>query len=539
MPHHGPVLPILVIGAGPTGLSLAITLRRFGVPVRIVDRAPQPSCVSKALAVWSGSLEALEGMQVIEPFLAEGQRLRALCVGHGRRRLAALAVGDGIDSPYPYPLLLPQSRTEEILTARLAQLGVTIERQVEATGLAQDDTGVTAVLRHADGRHEEVRTPYAVGADGARSFVRQALGIAFEGYTEPQTYLLCDAKIDGGNLDHRSIYLSWHNGGTVALFPFGADVWRVFAMRDGSRGAEAPVTLEEMQDHLDRHGPGSLRLGDPGWLSVFRINERLAARYRVGRCFLAGDAAHIHSPAGGQGMNTGIQDAVNLGWKLAHAVTGRGDAELLLESYGAERRPIARAVVDAAAQKLHVAFGASPLRTLVKDIAVSLFGNLPAVQRRLQVELSETEIVYGEGPLVRLGAPPGHPRRTDVGARAYDAKFLEPFTGKGRTLWPFLSAPRHSLLLFEDSLPIAIDGIADNAGDGLQVLRLDARSDPGHRVRKRYRLDGPGWVLIRPDQVVAARGEGTDLRGLTAYVERVLLRPAAATAESQESGVAA
>lgn len=538
MPHLHPVLPILVIGAGPTGLSLAITLRRFGVPVRVVDRAPQPSSVSKALAVWSGSLEALEGMQAIEFFLAEGQRLRALCVGHGRRRLATLAVGDGIDSPYPYPLLLPQSRTEEILTARLAASGVTVERQVEATGLAQDENGVTAILRHADGRHEEVRTPYAVGADGARSFVRQALGIAFEGYTEPQTYLLCDAKIDGGNLDHRSIYLSWRNGGTVALFPFGTDVWRVFTMRDGSASAEAPITLEEMQDHLDRHGPGGLRLGDPGWLSVFRINERLAARYRVGRCFLAGDAAHIHSPAGGQGMNTGIQDAVNLGWKLAHAVTGRGDAEMLLESYGAERRPIARAVVDAAAQKLHVAFGASPMRTLVKDIAVGLFGNLPAVQRKLQVELSETEIVYRDGPLVQLGVPPREPRRTDVGARARDAEFLDPITGKVGALWPFLSASRHSLLLFEDGQPIEIGGVAESAGDGMQVLRLDARSDPGHRVRRRYHLQGPGWVLIRPDQVVAARGAGADLRGLATYVDRVL-RPAAATAESQESGMAA
>lgn len=538
MPHHHPILPILIIGAGPTGLSLAITLRRFGVPVRIVDRAPQPSSVSKALAVWSGSLEALEGMQTIEPFLAEGQRLRALCVGHGHRRLASLAVGDGIDSPYPYPLLLPQSRTEEILTARLAQLGVTVERPVEATGLAQDEGGVAAVLRHADGRHEEVHTPYAVGTDGARSFVRQALGIAFEGYTEPQTFLLCDARIDGGELDHRCIYLWWGNGGTVALFPFGDNVWRVFAMRDGSTSAEAPVTVEEMQDHLDRHGPGGLRLGDPSWLSVFRINERLAARYRVGRCFLAGDAAHIHSPAGGQGMNTGIQDAVNLGWKLAHAVAGRGDTELLLESYGAERRPIARAVVDAAAQKLHIAFGASPLRTLGKDIAISLFGNLPAVQRKLQVELSETEIVYGEGPLVQLGNPPGRPRRTDVGARACDAEFLEPLTGKGGTLWPFLSAPRHSLLLFEDDRPIVVGGIAEGAGDSLQVLRLDGRSDPGQRVRKRYHLQGPGWVLIRPDQVVAARGAGADLGRLTAYIGRVL-RPTAATAESQRSGIAA
>ncbi len=369
MGHDHSALPILVTGAGPTGLSLAITLRRFGVPVRIVDRAPQPSGVSKALAVWSGSLEALEGMQAIEPFLAEGQRLRALCVGHGRCRLTTLAVGDGIDSPYPYPLLLAQSRTEEILTARLAQLGVTVERPVEATDLAQDEDGVTVILRHADGRHEDVRTPYAVGADGARSFVRQALGVTFEGYTEPQTYLLCDAKIDGGKLDHRSIYLSWHNGGTVALFPFGADVWRVFAMRDASASAEARVTLEEMQDHLDRHGPGDLRLSDR-LAFVFRINDGLAARYRVGHCFLAGDAAHIH-PRARPGMTTGIQVAsISVGyWRMPFAGWDGG----LCWSAGKSRaRPIARAVVDGRGAEAAHRVGAGPLRILVKDIAVGL-----------------------------------------------------------------------------------------------------------------------------------------------------------------------
>ena len=302
---------VLIAGAGPSGLSLAITLRRFGIPVRIIDRAAQPSAVSKALAVWSGSLEALQGMQVIDEFVAAGKRLRALSVGDGSRTLAVLAVGDGIDSPYPYPLLLPQSRTEQILAARLAALGVEIERRVELVGLAQDGDGVTAELRHADNEIEKIRVPYLAGCDGARSLVRQSLAIAYEGYTEPETFLLGDVQIDGGQLDHRSIYLWWHNGGTVALFPFENALWRVFAMR-GMNGGDAAPTIEELQRRIDLHGPRGLRLRDPTWLSAFHINERLAARYRAGRCFLVGDAAHIHSPAGGQGMNTGIQDAANL-----------------------------------------------------------------------------------------------------------------------------------------------------------------------------------------------------------------------------------
>src|SRR5690349_18785512 len=216
---------VLIVGAGPTGLSLAITLRRYGIPVRIIDRNAQPSTVSKALALWSASLEALQGMGVVDRFVQEGQRLNALCVGEGDRRLATLAVGEGIDSAFPFPLLLPQSRTEALLTARLAELGVSIERSVELAGLAQDPSGVTATLRHADGHAEVIRTRYLAGCDGARSAVRQTLDIQFEGYTEPQTFLLADVKIDGGSLDHRSIYLWWHNGGTVAMFPFGNEVW--------------------------------------------------------------------------------------------------------------------------------------------------------------------------------------------------------------------------------------------------------------------------------------------------------------------------
>jgi 2-polyprenyl-6-methoxyphenol hydroxylase-like FAD-dependent oxidoreductase len=347
-------LDVLVVGAGPTGLSLAIALRQCGADVRIVDRAMEPSAVSKALVLWSASLETLQSMGATEMLLPEGKRLKALEIGDGKRRLARLAVGAGIDSPFPFPLLLPQSHTERLLGARLAALGVQVERGVEFTGLAQDKGGVAADLGHADGRGETVHARYLVGCDGARSAVRHALGIAFEGTTEPQTFLLGDVRIDG-DLDRDNIYLWWGRAGTIAFFPFAEDVWRVFAMREGDKEDPAAPTLAELQSQADCNGPPGLSLRDPIWLSAFRINERVAARYRKGRCFLAGDAAHIHSPAGGQGMNTGIQDAVNLGWKLAHVLKGCGDAELLLGSYEAERRPVAQDVVKAAERKQHLA----------------------------------------------------------------------------------------------------------------------------------------------------------------------------------------
>ncbi len=514
-------IPVLISGAGPTGLSLAITLRQHGIPVRLIDRNHEPATVSKALAIWSASLEALETMGVVGHFEREAARLKSLIAGHGKNRLATLAIGDGIDSAYPYPLLIAQSRTEAILSERLADLGGRIERGRELVGFTQDAEGVSVRIADENGATEEIRAAYLVGADGARSFVRQSLGISFEGYTEPEMFLLGDVKIDGGALDHRSIYVWWNDGGTVALFPFEDEVWRIFTSRGASEDA-TPPTLQELQDYMDRHGPPGTRLRDPSWLSAFRTNERLAQSYRSGRVFLAGDAAHIHSPAGGQGMNTGMQDAVNLGWKLAYVLTGRGDADLLLESYGAERRPIARDVVKGAAQKLHASFASSKVAQVLRDIAVTVIGNLPAAQKKLQLELSETNTVYTDGPLVALGAPPRHPARTDVGTRARDARFADRASGASQTLWPLLCGTHHSLLLFPDAQQINVEPHLAGLGDAVRILTFGAAEDPQGTVRERYRMAKAGWVLVRPDHVIAARGPADDLTALVRYADRVI-----------------
>lgn len=514
--------PVLIVGAGPTGLTLALMLQRYGVNLRIIDRAAAPANLSKALAVWSGSLEGLAPFGIVDQFQAAGVPLESLTFGDGNRVLAHLPFGDGIDSPYPQPLLLPQSRTEAILGNALAESGATVERGVELAALSQDASGVTASLRHADGHTEQATFRYLVGADGARSAVRHALDIEFEGYTEPQTFLLGDVRISGAELDRHSIHIWWHDGGTVALFPFEDGVWRILAERPASEGDATP-TLEELQRKMDQHGPAGARLHDPGWLAAFATNERLAARYRVGRVFLAGDAAHIHSPAGGQGMNTGIQDALNLGWKLACAITGRGDPELLLSSYEAERRPVAREMVAAAAQKLHVSMANGSVARLLRDFAVTVAGHLPAVQKKLQLDLSETEITYRDGALVELGGKPRHARRGDVGTRALDIKIVDPASGNARTLWPLLDGTRHTLLRFcsSEASP-ALDSLITRFADGLNIVTVNPLHDPDGEVRTRYRIDNSGWVLIRPDQVVAARGADNDTTALATYLERLV-----------------
>ena len=517
--------PVLIAGAGPTGLTLALTLRRYGIATRVIDRLEKPADLSKALAVWPASLEVLSSLGVGAAFDEAAVAMSAVTFGDGARRLARVSMQDGIDSAHPNPLLLPQSQTEAILTAKFVDMGGVIERGVELTGLSETSDAVTATLRHADGRIENTTALWLVGADGARSAVRHALDIAFEGDTEPDTYLLGDVRIDGVDLDRHSIHIWWHGGGTVALFPFAHDVWRVISRRVDDEAAargEEPPTLDELQQKITRHGPPGATLSEPGWLSTFRINERLAARYRTGRVFLAGDAAHIHSPAGGQGMNTGIQDGANLGWKLAYVLQGRGDAATLLDSYEAERRPVARNVIANAARLLHVGMAPHPLARLARDAAVSVLDHVPALQERLRTEMAETDVTYHDGPLVALAESARHPSRGFPGTRALDLHWAHAADGSPRTLWPLLDV-RHTLIAFREGSEVSrAETLAAAHDDAVQVVALDAADDPSGDARRRYGFKGAGWVLIRPDQVVAVRGDSEDVASLERYLKNVV-----------------
>ncbi|HXE72222.1 MAG TPA: FAD-dependent monooxygenase, partial [Candidatus Nitrosotenuis sp.] len=334
---------ILVVGAGPVGLVMASELARYGVKSRAIDAKAGRTDKSKALVMWSRSLEVMESLGCIQPILAAGAPgYGASVYAHGQR-VAHLAL-DGLKSPYPYVQLIAQSETERVLEEHLESLGGRVERQVTLTGLTQDDSGVRATLRQADGTDEEVCCSYLVGCDGAHSTVRHLLALPFEGRTVPSEWALFDVKIDGP-LPRDEFRIYWSDHGVLAFFPIPPDRFRLIAdwkARPGDQGDEP--TLEDAQGLLDERGPGGLRAHDPVWLSSFRINERKVAEYRKGRCFVAGDAAHIHSPVGGQGMNTGIQDAFNLAWKLALVLRGQAPVEIL-DSYNAERSFIAEMVL--------------------------------------------------------------------------------------------------------------------------------------------------------------------------------------------------
>src|ERR1700691_4711852 len=346
-------ISVLILGAGPTGLALACVLARRGAAFRIIDKTAKYFAGSRGKGVQPRSLEVLEDLGVIDRILANGRFHLPFRAYDG-----ATVLGDHDmhadrvptpEVPYASPLIIPQWRVEQILRDRLAAYGGRVELSTELMGFEQERDGVTATLGRPDGI-EQLVTEYMVGADGGRSFVRKELGVGFEGETwKHERMLVGDVQVDGLDREH---WHSWpkHAAGWVALCPLPAtDTFQFQAQIAADEPDEQ--TLERFQEIThERTGRSDIRLYGATWLSLYRANVRMVDRYRVGRVFLAGDAAHVHSPAGGQGMNTGIQDAYNLGWKLGEVLAGAPGE--LLQTYEEERLPIAAAVLGITT-KLH------------------------------------------------------------------------------------------------------------------------------------------------------------------------------------------
>lgn len=343
-PNHEPhTTDVLVVGAGPVGLALAIDLARRGVAVRVVDSLQAPTTESRAIVVHSRTLDHFEALGVLEPIMDRSIISSGMEVHSGGRTIASVTF-DRIHAIYPYSISLPQSDTEAALGARLSELGVTVERATTLTAYASDRDEVQATVADADGHTRTMRARFLVGADGARSAVRRLGGQELAGSFVGEDVLLGD--VEGDHPYAPSHFHSFFSPGqaTGLLFPLRGERVRVFAQLPGGTDPHRPVTVDWLQSVLDERGV-QLRITASHWLTRFELKHGLVPDYRQGRVFLAGDAAHIHSPAGGLGMNTGIQDAMNLGWKLAAAV--HSDAsERVLDSYHAERHPIAAQVVS-------------------------------------------------------------------------------------------------------------------------------------------------------------------------------------------------
>ncbi|WP_437960200.1 FAD-dependent oxidoreductase [Sorangium sp. So ce119] len=479
---------VLIAGAGPTGLTLACDLARRGVACRIIDKAPAHFAGSRGKGVQPRTLEVLDDLGVIDAVIAAGAPYPPMRAHDGATVLGDWAMFERReptpDVPYPNIVLLGQWRTEEILRARLAELGGRVELATELTGFEQGRDGVTATLAHAGGT-ELVRAAYLVGADGGRSFVRRALGVGFQGEAlEAHPALVGDVCADG--LDRER----WHvwpkaSGGPVALCPLpGTDRFQIVAPLPGEGALD--LTLAAVQRLFEeRTGRSDVRLRDASWLSLYRPSVRMVDRYRVGRVFLAGDAAHVHPAAGGQGLNTGIQDAYNLGWKLGLVLAGAPEA--LLDTYEEERLPIARAVLGITARLHHQAAQ----------------GNPGAARRGSETQ--QLDFSYRGSSLARDER--GAPARVHPGDRAPDAPCHD-HAGAPVRLFDAFRGPHFTLLAFGAAHADTVARVHARHGSTVQARAVVRPGEPaaqrtlvdaGGHARAGYDVDGDALALVRPD----------------------------------------
>lgn len=470
----------MVVGAGPTGLTAALVLAAHDIRATVLDRRDGASQASRALGLQARSMELLAALGVADRIVAAAYPLGGSTIMRGARALVRQQWVPP-DSPYPHTYVLPQQGLEGILRDRLDELGGHVRWRQEVRTLRPGPDGVDVVVGDA-----VERVAWVVGADGARSRVRESAGIAFEGEGTGEVYHLADLRLHGRpQLDDGVVWLGPQ--GPLMLMRLPGDLWRIFADvtdDDDLVGREPDAgTLQRLLD--DRGSPG-LHVGEVSWTSVFRSRLHLAERYRAGRLLLAGDAAHVFPPFGGQGMNLGIQDAVGLGWRLARVIHGR-DREDVLDAYARERRTIAASVIREVDGRRRMLALRHPVARGLREVMLRALGASAAAARATSLASSQITHSYRTG---RGGARPG------VGDRAPDMTLVD-----GR-IHDALRVDRFTLLRFGD-LPLP------HMPEPMTVLDVDDRTDPGGVARRRYRM-GRGVVLVRPDGHIAYRG--TDVR---------------------------
>lgn len=471
-------LDVLVVGAGPTGATLAIDLARRGLSIRILDKSAHAFDGSRAKGLQPRTLEVLHDLEVIEDILAAGSEYPKLGIHLGplvvpwrmiRRERPNPA------TPYVTTWLIPQYATDRALHERLQQLGPSVEFSRELVEVTQTDGSVTATIRAADGSSEQITARYLVGADGGSSAVRKQQGIEFTGSTDDADRMLIVDAVTTGLSRERWHVWPGRRGRFVGACPLPhSDLfqWMVRLAPD----EEPPVDLAQIAARIRSHTRDrDIELKEIRWRSVFRPNIRLAETYRRGRVFIAGDAAHVHTPAGAQGLNTGIQDAYNLGWKLGQVLAGADDQ--LLDSYEAERLPIAAGVLGLSTKRY------------------AAIGKLdPSSIRRSKDEL-QLALTYHGGPL----APSAGERTATLraGDRAPDAAVLD-IDGRRFRLFEALRGPQFTAIAYGARAANDLAGLEwPSSGASLARLVVDPKASP--EFRSAYGLTTDTVLLIRPD----------------------------------------
>ena len=526
----------LVVGAGPVGLTMACELARNGVRCRIVDKAAAPVVASRALAIFPRTLEVFQMMGVIDPVIGAGHQLSGVAF-HNREGQIGYIGFSCVPSRYRFAISLPQSETERILIEHLASFGIHVDREKELIGLSQSSDAVVAILRNPGGLEETLEARWLIGCDGAHSEVRHLLGLQFEGEAYPETFFLADAKVNSP-LDHIHIHLFLASDGLVGIFPFRGGRCRIIAniRTEKNDRSTAEPRLDEVQAIVDSRAISGINLSDPVWLARFHISHRKVPEFRRGRVFVAGDSAHIHSPAGGQGMNTGIQDAFNLAWKIALVVHGKSPASLL-NSYNEEREPVAKMVLDLTDRLTRMATLQSGLGQQLRNALLPILTGIHLVEDRIAETVAEVGIHYRRSSVV--SGKTGHALK--AGDRAPDCELQQEIGQDPIRLLDLLRKPVHHLLLFAgadadtalelNSLLVEMKRDFGDLIDASIVIRgeqsglLGVLFDSDGQIHQLYEAESAAIVLIRPDGYIGFRGGARHAEALREHLSLIFSVP--------------
>jgi 2-polyprenyl-6-methoxyphenol hydroxylase-like FAD-dependent oxidoreductase len=498
---------VLIIGAGPTGLALALWLTRLGVAVRIVDKAPEPGTTSRALAVQVRTLEFYRQLGIADSLITGGVKIAGVnfwVKGAKAARVPFQRIGEGL-SPYPFVLVYPQDAHERLLIEHLDGLGVKVERDMELTHFDQHGARVRATLKRANGTGELCEAAYLAGCDGASSIVREQLNIGFPGGTYAGLFYVADVEAAAGPVTDGELHVDIEDADFVLVFPLkGKGRLRlVGTVREVPNSGQGGLTFDDVRGRAIEHL--KLDVSKVNWFSTYHVHHRVASRFREERAFLLGDAAHIHSPVGGQGMNTGIGDAVNLAWKLAAVLKGDA-AERLLDSYEVERIAFARRLVATTDRVFTIVTKRGPIARVVRTklapiLAPALF-QLPPLRRFFFRTASQIGINYRNSPLSAGAA--GSVRGGDRLPWVETEPGKDNFTPLASLAWQVhvYGKPRR--------------GIAEACAE----LRLPLHLFAWQPAMRRAGLRNAALYLIRPDGYIALADPQANPERLRHYWER-------------------
>jgi len=532
---------VLVVGAGPVGLMAGIQLARRGVPTRIIEKKAEPSMHSKALAVFARTLEALERLGLAERFVECGRALHGAVLHSNGRELGRLTT-DELDSPFNYILCIPQSQTERLLEDEAHRLGVVIDRGTDVVDVRHGSESVQVKVRCADGAAETIDTPWLIACDGAHSTVRHRVGLSYEGEDIDRWFIFADAIMDSPLPSDRLNAFFDPAGVAIAIPMPEPGLWRVILSMPEDKHPPDDPALELIESMFRRRSGLDVHLRDAQWTTRFTIRQRMVQQFRAQRIFLAGDAAHSHSPAGGQGMNTGLQDAENLAWKLALVIHGRADASLL-ETYELERKPVAQTLLRTTGAMTKVATLTGSLPQAVRNHMVHWALQLGFIERRAMRILSELDVGYRSSPL-SINEPPRRGLAQMLGDRplaGQRAPVVSLRDDGGRDVHlPSLIAGEALLVLVFDGgnagdsiaqvqrwideqapLPMQMRVIVQRDRDANGYDHIPALVDDDGAARARYDVDGTCMFALRPDGVIGLRADACSADVLRRWVQRL------------------